>query len=477
MFSPTYRQEQPVSQLLRKAAHPTIDPQDPWKDDPFERRRVGDVLTKMIVDLDEPFVIAVNGGWGSGKSTFLARLTAHLRGQAPRVPCVTVNAWGSDWMEDPLLALSLGLSESLKDAGKDSEQKVGNALVGHALQLVPPVVGALANLKVPGSGAQAAAIAKVGADAITRARERAAAKRGFVESVKEARNLLTDRKPNEPIKKHVVIVIDELDRCRPDYAVRMLERIKHLYSVPGLIFVIATDHVNLRSAVKSVYGPETDGERYLRKFFDFEMQLRPPSVDQYLAVLTAQWKIELGQAGAAALDELRSDTFDATVINAEVDWAEALYEFGRSSEVFGLSLRDQAQAFSLMYAMMAAGNSDALFLPALIAYLACLRFGHEQAFARVRARGVVGLQEVFDNPKTYGDPGDYFKGIINVATMPEVELQAWFATVRRNYTPHAYRLMNRMRRQGSGNRRSLRKYIADLVFLVGDLSLEEDKQG
>ena len=73
--------------------------------------------------------------------------------------------------------------------------------------------------------------------------------------------------------KPLVVLIDELDRCRPDYAVRMLERIKHLFGVDGVVFVLGIDRVQLGHSVRSMFGQEMDVDGYLRRFIDLSCPL------------------------------------------------------------------------------------------------------------------------------------------------------------------------------------------------------------
>ena len=64
----------------------------------------------------------------------------------------------------------------------------------------------------------------------------------------------------------LVIFIDELDRCRPNFAVQLLERIKHYFCVENVIFVLSINSAELVNTVKTVYGQNFDGYRYLDRF-------------------------------------------------------------------------------------------------------------------------------------------------------------------------------------------------------------------
>lgn len=75
----------------------------------------------------------------------------------------------------------------------------------------------------------------------------------------------------------IIILVDELDRCRPTYAIELLERIKHLFGSPGVAFLIATDTKQLGHSIEAVYGSRFDSIRYLHRFFDDTYRLDLPS--------------------------------------------------------------------------------------------------------------------------------------------------------------------------------------------------------
>ena len=69
-----------------------------------------------------------------------------------------------------------------------------------------------------------------------------------------------------------VFIVDELDRCRPTFAIELLERVKHIFDVPALVFVFGINHDELCKSFQSIYG-EIKADTYLRRFFDFEFTL------------------------------------------------------------------------------------------------------------------------------------------------------------------------------------------------------------
>ena len=71
----------------------------------------------------------------------------------------------------------------------------------------------------------------------------------------------------------MVFIIDELDRCRPTFAIELLERVKHIFDVPNLVFVFGINRDELCTSLQSIYG-EIDASVYLRRFFDMEFTLQ-----------------------------------------------------------------------------------------------------------------------------------------------------------------------------------------------------------
>jgi len=79
----------------------------------------------------------------------------------------------------------------------------------------------------------------------------------------------------------MVILIDELDRCKPSFSIELLERIKHIFNTPNIIFVLGTDLDQLGKAISGVYGESYDGRKYLDRFFDFEFNLNIPTYEDF----------------------------------------------------------------------------------------------------------------------------------------------------------------------------------------------------
>ena len=83
--------------------------------------------------------------------------------------------------------------------------------------------------------------------------------------------------------KPMVVAIDELDRCRPDYAIRFIEAIKHLFNTENVVFVVATNMDQMTHTVKAVYGQTFDAEEYLNRFFDLPIKLTHPDLEDFIS--------------------------------------------------------------------------------------------------------------------------------------------------------------------------------------------------
>ncbi len=110
------------------------------------------------------------------------------------------------------------------------------------------------------------------------------------------------------------LVIDELDRCRPNYAIEFLEIVKHIFDIPNIIFVIATDSQQLSHAINAVYGDNFASERYLKRFFDQEYTLKTPSSYDYCYSMFKQYGLLENEKLFSGLDKELYEGKDLNVV-------------------------------------------------------------------------------------------------------------------------------------------------------------------
>lgn len=378
---------------LSKASHPQIDPSNPWAGDPLARQSEGEVLANLISTLgDSPFVVSLKGGWGTGKSVFLRRLGAHLQG-ALKIPVIHIDAWQSDYVDDPLLIMASALSDRLGEIedGRIIRGLSGiiSGLAGSAGKITLPVLSILASVLLPG-GAKAvelaAATPQIAQNFLDWDSERKSAESDFRDNLIKAKEKL-HKSLRSDTKLPVVIIIDELDRCRPDFAIKFLERMKHFFSVDGICFLIATDYENLPNAVESVYGPKVSGELYLRKFFDFEYNLPPPAAEDHAIYLFSTFPggAEPPVATSARNKLLRTEGYQELFNGPRgiLEQAEYTIFFGWTASAMELQLRDTLQAHTLLMAFVRSYPQDSMRFPFVDCFIACMRFRDPDHFKKL----------------------------------------------------------------------------------------------
>lgn len=381
--------------LLKKPDAPQISDSDAWKDDPFDRKRDAEMLSRLIASsITDPLVLSLQAPWGSGKTTFLKRLQVHIRGEFA-IPSISIDAWKNDESQDPLVTIISEIKLSLekkaiRSRGERTKVAIGKAITSmaqHGAKLVLPAVAVAAEFLVPGSGigAASAGVGEMGERLLDAQDEKRKAEPDFRDALTEARDLLTRRKKTAPVKP-MLLIIDELDRCRPDYAIRMLERIKHYFDVPGITFLIATDRGNLPSAVRTVYGAHVEGELYLRKFFDYEFHLPAPCTSTYAKHVVAKHvlpDIQPVTRNAIRPKPCHLRSFIDHIDNApktELDKCEYLEHFPAIASAMNLSLRDTGQALTMLAAFVHSRVKGTAIIPIVDCYISCLRFAHPTGF-------------------------------------------------------------------------------------------------
>ena len=310
-----------------------VDPENPHANDALGREGDCRMLADLIGETGGPFTLAVDAEWGDGKTVFIRMLKARLEKRGFR--CVSFSAWECDFCDEPLAPLIAEIGGKLRtdDATKDKILDGGTRLLG----LLRHLKGAA--FLAPDPAVQLA-LGGVGAtsEAALHVLERDKGEKEkhlWMRDYRDYRNALEQFKDSlrkaAPEDRPLVVFIDELDRCRPDFAVNALERVKHVFDVPSLVFVMAVNRRELANVVKSFYGCG-DGERYLEKFFDLVFHLR----NEKTLVGASLAEVGIGRF----LDKIRSS--QAGQLHDEATHVEWLAGYLESlSETFGFSLRVQ----------------------------------------------------------------------------------------------------------------------------------------
>ena len=348
-----------------------IPEDDPFKNNLLGRKESVEVITHLMGSIEGPCVLAVDAPWGTGKTTFLNIWIQYLRNN--NFPVVKFNAWESDFTEDPFVAIAAELSDGLqhyipmKHRAKISTFKKAAAKVllrtaSSAIEAVThgivDIAGIIENRKEE-SYAEAR---------ISRYQET----QHYVKDFKKSLQDIADTVQNSSEGLPLIVIIDELDRCRPSYAVELLEVAKHLFAVDKIVFVLAINRSELAHSIKVVYGSDFDAEGYLRRFFDIDFRLPEPEREKFTRAML----------DAVQLKDYFDLTIDSRHRGEEDLMHDLLLKFFSTS---GFSLRKIAQAihrFGLVYGSLA--NDQPSFVPMAIVTLILRTFDSERYYRFIR---------------------------------------------------------------------------------------------
>jgi hypothetical protein len=344
-----------------------IPTDDPFKNDCLSRDKLEPTLTQVVTQAVGSFVLAVDGSWGSGKTTFLNMWQVKLN-EAGHL-CLYLNAWKSDFVEDPLVAVVGELSIAIKvnpSMDKDNVRKTIDKIEKRARSIVKrliPVGAKIATLGLIGEDAGigkdiSAAIGSVTENLIQDYEKGKTDIEVFRNDLKFLANAIQEA-DRDPVK--IVIIIDELDRCRPTYAVQLLERIKHLFDVEGVVFVLGIDREQLSHSIKALYGSEFGAKEYLKRFIDLDYRLPEPDLGCYCSSLFASFGIEKLMLPR----KQHQDTcYDLEDLN---------HYLGYLMSAAQMSLRDQEQVVSRLRVVLQTIPTNHLLFPVTLSILLFLR--------------------------------------------------------------------------------------------------------
>ena len=284
---------------------------NPFENDLLDREGTARILTNMLQNLESPYTMSIDGSWGNGKTTFLNMWKQHLiKG---KFPVVGFNAWETDFTGNPLVALTSELLENLKSDNnqddtelKELDSATNNLLkyfsparIAAGLSLIDFLTTIQADDPLVSTAVGAAAVAATTAATLrgnkedeppiapsdpSTYRETKKAICSFEKTLQNVASKLSKKHNNKPL----IISIDELDRCRPSYAIELLEIAKHLFAVDNIVFVLAIDKTQLTHAIKALYGNEFDSIGYLRRFIDLDFRLPDPDRTNFVSQLMDQ---------------------------------------------------------------------------------------------------------------------------------------------------------------------------------------------
>lgn len=264
----------------------------------LNRKDYGQFLANYLIGEKDGFVLNLNGSWGTGKTEFMKRFYVELMERGH--PTIYIDAWESDFSQEPLTVVASELLNQL-------ERLLDGAISDGAITEVKRALGkALKGTLVGLAGIASARLlndSSIGMEAVNKLLDEAPQNitkqlaedyqsqiEAIINTRKTLGNLAESLQTVNGSELPVIVLIDELDRCRPTYAIEMLEVIKHFFLIKNFVFVIATDTDQLCHSIRSVYGDEFDSSQYLKRFFDRKSNLPEPNIEQYVQSKRLNWE-------------------------------------------------------------------------------------------------------------------------------------------------------------------------------------------
>lgn len=226
-------------------------------------------LTRVLSENRKNCCFAIEGEWGSGKSFVLDKIQERLQVEQSEITnterffVVRYDCWKYDYYEEPIIAIVSVLREKIEQYVKmlsDSTKRAvlvtaRNAITKIAFEAVKSTTG----IDLDGIIENPEEVEKIYDKYF-----------GFQNAIKEMQNQIKKISEDQTI----VIMVDELDRCLPSYAIKVLERVHHIFNeMENVVVMIAMEKTQIKNSLHQIYGEEMDVDRYLKKIVALSFKL------------------------------------------------------------------------------------------------------------------------------------------------------------------------------------------------------------
>lgn len=236
-------------------------------------------IAEILAQNEKCVCYAIDGAWGIGKSFVLDMIEeASKEKDAPlsNFMIFRYNCWEYDYYDEPLMAIVAAMIDTLAD-----RNDVFSEGIRKSFSEILKIIGKRAIKKLledadKKTGGIASEIVNVVAEGSQKAQENIEEAQEYDQYyyLKEALKKFQKAICKLSEKYPVMIIVDELDRCLPEYAIRVLERLHHIFQgTKNVQVVLSIDKTQLEHTVKQIFGEKTEAGRYLAKFFSFELKL------------------------------------------------------------------------------------------------------------------------------------------------------------------------------------------------------------
>ena len=353
--------------------------------DEFTRKPIAEKIIKLLNSDIDVSPLIIDGKWGTGKTEFCFKLKNLIEADNINDYKVGyVNAFQADHANEPLLTL---IAEVAGFYGEDDDKRksfIKNAIP--YLRLVSGIgIKAIASLAFGKYAADIPDEFQEGLDAIEEGSDSfidQSLESMIKDQVEAEKNLSTLKEALKNIASTtpVILLIDELDRCRPDFAVMMLETIKHVFDVKNVQIILITNAEQLKATIKHSYGSETNSHDYLYKFFKYQINLPTATKDTE------------GKSIENNVTHFKTVVRDSKVIPQAFKDNEFLYDISKFVKIAHLSLRKVEQVVRCIETLIIFEDNSKSRNPEveqlLIVFLSFAYIANKNLFEQIRDRNI-----------------------------------------------------------------------------------------
>ena len=249
------------------------------EEDIFKRKSIGDGIINLINNPPDnhkgALTISIDAPWGIGKTTFSYMIQNAIKDNPDlNWQIVYYDAWENDMSDDPFTSILFHICGQLPQSVGAAIEGFNKEIFTSASKFLDLFPGVTTKVIGAGLGLAGKMVEHTGYDGISTAY-------ASFESHKKSLHENLSNMANECNK--LVVFIDELDRCKPTFAVRLLETIKHYFDIENMVFIFGIDGIQLRETIRHYYGYDFDSSSYLTRFFEYQLSLPEPTIRQMIS--------------------------------------------------------------------------------------------------------------------------------------------------------------------------------------------------
>ncbi|HCH0656785.1 TPA: NTPase KAP [Enterobacter asburiae] len=340
--------------------------------DTLDRKKYAQYLYQISAARGEKsnLVINLNAEWGAGKTYFTKRLAKTI---SENHPTVYIDAWKEDFSDDPLLTVFGSIKEQLTGQSDQFTQ-----IMNKTIDNLGPLLKSAAPIIVKGLVKKYTGIdntSDISKTLSTKLLELHAEKAKKITTIKSGiSDWVRYIKQKDGIEKNLplFIIIDELDRCRPNFAIKLLEITKHIFNISGVVFIIATDTEQLQHSIKVIYGNEFSANQYLNRFFDRRFHLPAPEMTDFLTTISS-----------GSFSEDFSD-YKKNLSPCPPGLSEFIYNCASVLEALKINLRDSIKLYQRLVDAIIVSNKN--FDPIFLLILSAINIKHNEFYTLFKTK-------------------------------------------------------------------------------------------